>query len=688
MKIISKTKEERNEIAGIALLTLSLLILLSLVSYQMGRCIVGALGRYLALSLIAAFGWGAYFLPCSIGYWGWKTFQKGKKIKGIWVKLSGLGFLLLAFCSFLNLLGRQTRLGGTAGDFVSDSLLVPAFGETGTYLIVLTVFLISIQLVTETSIIQFLQTLRKTVQVVRARPPGIKHLISTPEVKPDSYRKVSPQVKAESVSPVSPLGALTFELPSIELLDDPPRTDLVQREEELKNNAEVLEKTLKNFGISAKVSQIHPGPVITRYELELAPGIKVSSVKSLSNDLALTLRTQSIRILAPIPGKAAVGIEIPNQSMALVCLKELLQSPEFKKSASFLSLALGKTVAGKTYIADLNQMPHLLIAGATGSGKTVSINTIILSILYKARPEEVKFLLIDPKMVELPIYNGIPHLKSPVVTNVKHAVAALKWIVGEMENRYRRFAATGTRDIFEYNQKFKEEGKKIPFIVIIIDELADLMATAPNQIEQVIIRLAQMSRAVGIHLVLATQRPSVNVITGIIKANLPARLAFEVISKVDSRTILDMNGAENLLGRGDMLFLAPGEAKPIRLQGAFISGEEINRVVTFIKQQGEATYSQDLFHLTKISEEKEEEEEDQEIRKLFKQALRLTLERRQASTSLFKGALHISDGKATNLISLMETKGFVGPQQGSKPRQIFLDKIEQFWQKIEKDEDN
>lgn len=687
MKIISKTKEERNEIAGIALLTLSLLILLSLVSYQMGRCIMGALGKYLAHSLIIVFGWGAYFLPFFIGYWGWKTFQKGKKIKSIWVKVSGLGFLLMAFCSFLNLLGRQTRLGGTVGDFVSDSLLVPAFGDTGTYLIILTVFLISIQLVTETSIIQFLQTLRKKVQVVRARPPGIKHLILTQEVKPDSYRKVSPQVKAESVSPVSPLGALTFEFPPIEFLDDPPQTDLSQREEELKNNAEVLEKTLKNFGISAKVSQIHPGPVITRYELELAPGIKVSSVKNLSNDLALTLRTQSIRILAPIPGKAAVGIEIPNQSMALVYLKELLQSPEFKKSASLLSLALGKTVAGKTYIADLNRMPHLLIAGATGSGKTVLINTIILSILYKARPDEVKFLLIDPKMVELPIYNGIPYLKCPVVTNVRHAVAALKWIVGEMENRYRKFAATGTRDIFEYNQKFKEEeGKKIHFIVVIIDELADLMATAPTQVEQVIIRLAQMSRAVGIHLVLATQRPSVNVITGIIKANLPARLAFEVISKVDSRTILDMNGAENLLGRGDMLFLAPGEAKPTRLQGAFIRGEEINRVVTFIKQQGEATYSQDLFHLPKISEEKEEE--NQEIRKLLKQALRLTLERRQASTSLFKGALHISDGKATNLISLMETKGFVGPQQGSKPRQIFLDKIEQFWQKIEKDENN
>jgi S-DNA-T family DNA segregation ATPase FtsK/SpoIIIE len=686
VKITSKTKEERNEIAGIVLLTLSLLMLLSLVSYQIGHYVMGALGRYLAFSLISAFGWGAYFLPFSIGYWGWKTFQKGKKIKGIWVKLSGLGFLVLAFCSFLNLLGRQTRLGGTVGDFVSDSLLVPAFGDTGTYLIILTVFLISIQLVTETSIIQFLQTLKKAVQVVRPTTPIGKRLTTMEEAKPDSYRKASVQGKVESVSPVSPLGALTFELPPIELLNDPPRTDLGQREEELKNNAEVLEKTLKNFGISAKVSQIHPGPVITRYELELAPGIKVSSVKNLSNDLALTLRTQSIRILAPVPGKAAIGIEIPNQSMALVYIKELLQSPEFKKAASLLSLALGKTVAGKTYIADLNQMPHLLIAGATGSGKTVSINTIVLSILYKATPEEVKFLLIDPKMVELPIYNGIPHLKSPVVTNVKHAVAALKWIVGEMENRYRSFAATGTRDIFEYNQKFKEEGKKIPFIVIIIDELADLMATAPNQVEQVIIRLAQMSRAVGIHLVLATQRPSVNVITGIIKANLPARLAFEVISKVDSRTILDMNGAENLLGRGDMLFLPPGEAKPIRLQGAFVSAEEINRVVNFIKQQGEMTYTEDLFQLTKMAAEKEEE--DQEIRKLFKQALRLTLERRQASSSLLKGALHISDGKATNLISLMETKGLIGPQQGSKPRQIFLDKIEEYWQKIEKDEDN
>ena len=686
MKITSKTKEERNEIAAIGLLTVSLLILLSLVSYQRGHYIVGAFGKYLALSLMTAFGWGAYFLPFSIGYWGWKTFQKRKKIRGIWVKLSGLGFLLSAFCSFLNLLGRQTRLGGTVGDFVSDSLLAPAFGDTGTYLIILTVFIVSIQLVTEISIIQFFQTLTRVVRAVRFRHPRKKRLTLTKEVEPDSYREVPSQVKVESAFPVSPPGALTYELPPIELLNDPPRTNLSEREEELKNNADVLEKTLKNFGISAKISQIHPGPVITRYELELAPGIKVSSVTNLSNDLALTLRAQSIRILAPVPGKAAVGIEIPNQSMALVYLKELLQSSEFKKASSLLSFALGKTVAGKTYIADLNQMPHLLIAGATGSGKTVSINAMLLSILYKARPEEVKFLLIDPKMVELPSYNGIPHLKSPVVTDVKYAVAALKWIVSEMENRYRMFAATGTRDIFEYNQKLKEERKEIPFIVVIIDELADLMAIASTQVEQVIIRLAQMSRAVGIHLVLATQRPSVNVITGVIKANLPARLAFEVISKVDSRTILDMNGAENLLGRGDMLYLPPGEAKPIRLQGAFVSREEIKRIVDFIKRQGEGSYSQDLFHLAKVSEEKEEE--NQEIKRLLKQALKLTLERRQASSSLFKGALHISDGKATNLISLMETKGLIGPQQGSKPRQIFLDKIEEFWRKIEKDEDN
>jgi len=683
VKITSKTKEEKNEIAGITLLTVSLLILLSLVSYYMGRCIVGTFGVYLARSLLVAFGWGAYFLPMSIGYWGWKAFSKGK-IRDLWIKVSGLSFLLLAFCSLLNLLGRQTRLGGTVGDFVSDSLLAPAFGNTGAYLIILTVFIISIQLVTEISIIQFLQTLVTVVQ--GGKHPRRKHLAPTEEVKPGYDKEMHPQLKVDFPSPVSPTAGLTYELPPLELLNDPPRTYLSQREEEMKNNAELLEKTLKNFGISAKVSQIHPGPVITRYELELAPGIKVSSVMNLTNDLALTLRAQSIRILAPIPGKAAIGIEIPNQSMALVYLKELLQSPEFKKASSLLSFALGKTVAGKTYIANLNPMPHLLIAGATGSGKTISINTMILSILYKALPEEVKFLLIDPKMVELTIYNGIPYLKSPVVTDVKYAIAALKWIVSEMENRYRKFAATGTRDIFEYNQRLKEEGEKIPFVVIIIDELADLMATASTQVEQVIIRLAQMSRAVGIHLVLATQRPSVNVITGIIKANLPARLAFEVISKVDSRTILDMNGAENLLGRGDMLYLAPGEAKPMRLQGAFVSREEIKRVVDYIKGQGKVSCSQDLFHLPDISEEKEED--DQEIKRLFKQALRLTLERKQASSSLFKGALHISDGKATNLISLMETKGLIGPQQGSKPRQIFLDKIEEFWRKIEKDEDN
>ena len=684
MKITSKTKEERNEIGGIVLLAVSILILLSLVSFQIGHYVMGALGRYLARTLMAAFGWGVYFLPFCIGYWGWKTFHKGKRIKGLWIKVSGLGFLLLAFCSFLNLLGGEKRLGGILGDFVSDSLLVPAFGETGTYLIVLTVFIVSLQLVTEISIIQIVESLRRGVRAVGIAHPRRKVVAPTEELKPDYYRKVPPQAKAEPVSRIAPPGAITYQLPPIELLNDPPGADLNQREEELKNNAEVLEKTLKNFGISAEVSQIHPGPVITRYELELAPGIKVSSVKNLSNDLALTLRAQSIRILAPVPGKAAIGIEIPNQSMALVYLKELLQSPEFKKTPSLLSLALGKTVAGNTYITDLNQMPHLLIAGATGSGKTISINTMILSMLYKATPEEVNFLLIDPKMVELTIYNGIPHLKSPVVTDVKYAVATLKWIVSEMENRYRRFAATGTRDIFEYNQKFREKEEKIPFIVIIIDELADLMATASAQVEQVIIRLAQMSRAVGIHLVLATQRPSVNVITGIIKANLPARLAFEVISKVDSRTILDMNGAESLLGRGDLLYLPPGEAKPVRLQGAFVSPEEIKRVVDFIKSQGGTVYSEDLLHLARISEEKEEE--DEEIKTLLKQAVRLTLERRQASSSLFKGALHISNGKATNLISLMETKGLIGPQQGSKPRQIFLDRIEEFWRKLQENE--
>jgi len=683
MKIRTKIREERNEIEGILLLVVSLLIFLSLASYQMGRCIVGSFGNYLTLSLLSAFGWGAYFLPLSIGYWGWRVFQKGKKIRAFGVKAFGLGFLLLAFCSLLNLLDKEARLGGTVGDFVSDSLLVPAFGNTGAYVIVLAVSLICIQLVTEVSIVQFLQGLKKRGWV---RRPRRKILVSTEEVKEESQKRTPSEIKVEYPSLVSHPGRVTYELPPLELLNDPPRTDLSQREEELKNNAELLEKTLKNFNISAKVSQIHPGPVITRYELELAPGTKVSSVTNLSNDLALTLRAQTIRILAPVPGKAAVGIEIPNQSMALVYLKELLQTPEFREDSSLLSLALGKTVAGKTYIADLNQMPHLLVAGATGSGKTVSVNTMILSILYKARPDDVNFLLIDPKMVELPIYNGIPHLKGPVVTDVKYAVSALRWLVGEMEGRYRRFAASGTRDIFEYNEKYGKDEEKIPFIVVMIDELADLMATAPLQVEQVIIRLAQMSRAVGIHLVLATQRPSVNVITGIIKANLPARLAFEVISKVDSRTILDMNGAESLLGRGDMLYLPPGEAKPIRLQGPFVSREEIKRVVDFIKKAGEPAYSQEMLELPRISEEKEEE--SQETKKLFREALKLVLERRQASASLLKGALHISDGKATNIVSLMETKGLIGPQQGSKPRQIFLDKIEELWRRIEKDEDS
>jgi DNA segregation ATPase FtsK/SpoIIIE, S-DNA-T family len=446
--------------------------------------------------------------------------------------------------------------------------------------------------------------------------------------------------------------------------------------------ARKLEDTLKSFGVEAKVINVSRGPAVTRYELQPSPGVKVSRIVNLSDDISLNLASAGVRIEAPIPGKAAIGIEVPNKEVNAVYLREVVESDEFAKHPSKLAFALGKDISGESIIADIGKMPHVLIAGATGSGKSVCINSLIMSILYKSSPEEVKLLMVDPKVVELGIYNGIPHLLIPVVTDPKKAAGALNWAVQEMVNRYKLFADKGVRDIKGYNAQLRESGEQgiLPQIVIIIDELADLMMVAPGDVEDAICRLAQMARASGMHLVIATQRPSVDVITGVIKANIPSRIAFAVSSQVDSRTILDMGGAEKLLGRGDMLFYPVGEPKPIRIKGAFVTDKEVEHVVEFIKSQGKTEYNPDI--IEEINSESEPADSNPgDNDELLNQAINIVVEAGQGSVSLIQRKFKVGYARAARIIDQMEERGIVGKFEGSKPRQVLISKLQ--WQEMQ-----
>ncbi len=441
--------------------------------------------------------------------------------------------------------------------------------------------------------------------------------------------------------------------------------------EEVAHNAMMLENVLSNFGITAKVVNATQGPTVTRYEIEPAPGVKVSRIVNLTDDIALNLAAQHIRMEAPIPGKSAIGIEVPNKTTEAVHLRDVLDCSDFKDARGGIPVGLGKDIAGKPVITDLAKMPHLLVAGTTGSGKSVCVNTLISSILFSRKPEEVKLLLIDPKMVELSIYNGIPHLMAPVVTDMKKAAAVLRWAVREMEARYKAFAASGKRDIKSYNEAHPKAA--MPLIVLIIDELADLMMTAPDDIEESISRLAQMARAAGIHMVLATQRPSVNVITGSIKANVPSRISFAVGSQIDSRTILDMAGAEKLLGKGDMLFAPIGANKPIRIQGAFISDDEVEKLVEFVKAQREPEYDNTVTQEAEKEAEKESAEDNDVYRdELLERAVNLVMESGQASVSMLQRRFRIGYTRAARLVDTMEDLKIVGPSMGSKAREILM----------------
>lgn len=466
-----------------------------------------------------------------------------------------------------------------------------------------------------------------------------------------------------------------YQLPPISLLKRPKATDQSREYNLIHANAAKLERTFQSFGVKARVTQVHLGPAVTKYEVHPDVGVKVSKIVSLSDDIALALAAKDIRMEAPIPGKSAIGIEVPNSEVAVVSLREVLEAKELDKPESKLQIGLGRDITGEAVLAELNKMPHLLVAGATGSGKSVCINGIITSILMRAKPHEVKLMMVDPKMVELNVYNGVPHLLAPVVTDAKKASQALKKVVSEMERRYELFSHTGTRNIEGYNDHVKkhnlETGEKqplLPYIVVIVDELADLMMVASNDVEDSITRLAQMARAAGIHLIIATQRPSVDVITGVIKANIPSRIAFAVSSATDSRTILDMGGAEKLLGRGDMLFLPVGASKPVRVQGAFLSDDEVEEVVDFVISQQKAQYQEEMIpdDITETIEEVDDE--------LYDDAVQLIAEMQTASVSMLQRRFRIGYTRAARLIDEMEVRGVVGPYEGSKPRVVLIPK--------------
>ena len=713
-----------NEFKGVLVVAISLIVLASLVSFDRNDISfyssspnipphnwISTFGAYLACALFFLFGWASFVLPAFILWLGIKLFLN-EPADLRWPRIAGITVLLLSLGSLIGLilLDNQTIAMPRAGffGFIIAKLINQYFGKLGGFILFITLALLSLGLVTEVLISTFLRhtwnklqdsllpllwkkqnsasVVRKNSQSVnkpqeaRVKPrfPNLKE--EKNEEKEEPSRPIfngKPKVRIKEdalleaaepkTKPQQPLKIGDYHLPGLDLLDSPPPLEARQIKEDLTQNARVLEETLDDFGITVKITDIERGPIITRYELEPAPGVKVNRIVTLGDDIALAMKAQSVRIVAPIPGKARVGIEVPNTTSTLVYVKEIVSSKEFQDSPGKLTIALGKDIAGTAVIAHLDDMPHMLIAGTTGSGKTVCVNAVILSLLMRYTPNELKFVMIDPKMVELAPFNGLPHLLCPVVTESKKAAGALNWVVNEMERRYRLLSELGVRNIKGYNEKKTEE--PLPYIVVLIDEFADLMVVARDQVESAVTRLAQLSRAVGIHLVLATQRPSVDVITGVIKANMPSRISFKVASKVDSRTVLDMNGADKLLGKGDMLFLRPQDSKPIRAQGALVSDSEIERVVEFIKAQASPVYDEqivkDQSRSGTISSERDE---------LYDEAVRIIIESNQASVSILQRRLRLGYTRAARIIDMMEEDGMVGPFEGSKPRRLLVDR--------------
>ena len=700
-----------NEVKGVVLVAAGLMVLVSLLRFDRldlvfysshpnfpPKNLLGVFGAYLGGLIVFLIGnISSFLIPFLVIMLGIKYFRQDKPYLSV-PRLLGMFVFLVSVSSLIgmfNLTNDMLRfhsagfLGALTSNFVTTY-----FSRLGGFIIFITFIILSLALITEILISSlFLKVFekgksiffglfkfsnhiskQKATQVhLKKEVQPIAASLSKPRIfmpEPSGQPKVNIQFKGKPQEEKikqksSELKIGDYHLPSINLLDEPPAPDTKQIKEDLEASARTLEDTLEDFGILAKVTDIIRGPVITRYELEPAAGVKINRIEALSDDIALAIKAQSVRIIAPIPGKGRVGVEVPNLTSTLVCIKDLLTSSEYHKQKSTLTLALGKDITGRSVFGDLDDMPHLLIAGTTGSGKTVCVNTCILSLLFRASPNDLKFLMIDPKMVELMPFNGLPHLLCPVVTDAKKAAVALNWVVLEMENRYQLLAKEGVRNIEAYNTK----QEKIPYIIVIVDEFADLMSVARDQIENAITRLAQLSRAVGIHLILATQRPSVDVITGVIKANLPARVSFKVASKVDSRTVLDMNGAETLLGKGDMLFLQPGKEDLVRIQGAFVKDAEIERVVEFIKAQGAPVYDDEI-----LKEQQKNNLSNGEKDEVYDEAVRVIMESNQASVSILQRRMRLGYTRAARIIDTMEMEGLVGPFEGSKPRRILVDR--------------
>lgn len=698
----------------------------------------GMVGAKVSDFLIQFIGLSAFFLPVLLVLASILIF-KSQKINYLKLKLVGLVVMLLSIAVFIDLIwvegifwGASIKAGGYIGHFLAIAL-IGLFSRIGALVIVTMIFTLSTMLTTGGS---FVSATRKLLALSAKLGGGISQIITIAKERKARIEEVAQLREKESASPppiiaekTSPspskgtgdfkikepkkrqeefkfieLSGAGYQLPSLELLDDPPKRDFEVDREAIMMNARILKKKLADYGVEGEVVEVHPGPVITSYEFAPAPGVKVQKIVNLSDDLSLALSAINVRIVAPIPGKSVVGIEIPNKVREKVYLKEILGSEAFVNHPSKLALGIGKDIEGEPVVLDLKKMPHLLVAGATGSGKSVSLNAMITSILFKATPDEVRFLLVDMKRLELGVYEQIPHLLHSVITTPKEAAAALKWAVREMEERYRLMAELGVRNVESYNKLVQKEieaekkGKKpkpklededsssseantdeerplrtLPFIVIIIDELADLMMVAAKEVEESIARLAQMARAAGIHLILATQRPSVDVLTGLIKANFPARISFQVAQKVDSRTILDANGAERLLGDGDMLFLGAGSYKLKRIHGAFISEQERQKVVEFLRQTGKPQYDPSI---VVPDDEGMREALDEEYDERYEEAVRIVAQTRQASISMLQRRLRVGYNRAARMIERMEMEGIVGPSDGVKPREVLIDPIQ------------
>ena len=759
----SKVKKENKsgagrEIAVVMLATLAVFLILSLVSFHPDdpnlfssyssptapKNLVGIVGASVSWAMMLAFGIVSYLVPFFLLLITVKiardtlAAEAKSTFASFVIAIVAMSALVSMYRPDVKIFGREILGGGLVGKQLS-SFLIHYFNSTGAWLLLIVMAIIGILLLGNFSLLGVLSFLRKLtgkavkdkIRSSKAAEGSLNFKVLNPaENKPEKKQakavsggSAGEREKTGDMMPVRTgdsrgSASSKYTLPSADLLDDYPQDDKRISRQEMAKNARILEEKLADFGVYGKVTEVCPGPVVTMYEYRPAAGIKISRVVGLADDLAMALRALSVRVIAPLPEKAAIGIEIPNKNRELVSLKELVTTSEFAECPKPLSFVLGKDVMGKIVMADLAKMPHLLIAGATGTGKSVCINTILASFLFRCHPDTLKLLLIDPKRIELNSYQGIPHLLHPVVTDVKMATNVLRWAVAEMERRYELLADLGVRNIDSYNDSLAKirqdtspgpsdssinsgqrpstlrpfdpstgsghrrlrasqaqgsaelEHKPLPFVVIVIDELSDLMMVASKEVEELIIRLAQMARAAGIHLILATQRPSVDVITGLIKANIPSRISFQVSSRTDSRTILDTNGAEMLLGDGDMLFLPPGTAKLQRIHGAFISDREVNRLTDFLKKQQTPEYDNAIAEFSKPSGKDTGERE--EVDEKYEEALEIVRQTRQASISMLQRKLRVGYNRAARMIEMMEKEGIVGPSDGSKPREVYL----------------